>query len=81
MSTMSTDSKDTLPAPGLENTNASGDVEKTLASDPKADIFSPGPPPDGGLAAWLVVLGGFCTVFASFGWINCEKSHCHMLSS
>ncbi|OAA54055.1 monocarboxylate permease-like protein [Cordyceps fumosorosea ARSEF 2679] len=30
-----------------------------------------GPPPDGGTAAWLAVLGGFCTVFASFGWINC----------
>ena len=27
--------------------------------------------PDGGLQAWLVVLGAFCTVFASFGWINC----------
>ncbi|UKZ53021.1 hypothetical protein TrVGV298_006808 [Trichoderma virens] len=30
-----------------------------------------GPPPDGGMEAWLVVLGGFCSVFASFGWINC----------
>ncbi|KAF2464801.1 putative MFS transporter [Lindgomyces ingoldianus] len=27
--------------------------------------------PDGGVEAWLVVAGGFCTVFASFGWINC----------
>jgi hypothetical protein len=31
----------------------------------------PGPPPDGGLQAWLAVAGGFCIVFASFGWINC----------
>ncbi|KAL9564076.1 hypothetical protein ACKAV7_011789 [Fusarium commune] len=30
-----------------------------------------GPPPDGGLEAWLVVAGGFCANFASFGWINC----------
>ncbi|KAF4428238.1 monocarboxylate transporter 2 [Fusarium acutatum] len=30
-----------------------------------------GPPPDGGLQAWLVVTGGFFAVFASFGWINC----------
>ncbi|KAM0347549.1 hypothetical protein ACHAP4_011312 [Fusarium culmorum] len=30
-----------------------------------------GPPPDGGLEAWSVVAGGFCAVFASFGWINC----------
>ena len=26
--------------------------------------------PDGGLAAWLVVLGGFCVSFCSFGWLN-----------
>ncbi|KAJ5105041.1 MFS transporter asaE [Penicillium alfredii] len=30
-----------------------------------------GPPPDGGLQAWLTVLGGFCCLFVSFGWINC----------
>lgn len=29
-------------------------------------------PPDGGFQAWLAVAGGFCTVFASFGWINCK---------
>ncbi|KAF2424426.1 monocarboxylate permease-like protein [Tothia fuscella] len=28
-------------------------------------------PPDGGFEAWMVILGAFCTVFASFGWINC----------
>ncbi|KAF2455321.1 putative MFS monocarboxylate transporter [Lineolata rhizophorae] len=27
--------------------------------------------PDGGLKAWLVVVGGFCCLFCSFGWINC----------
>ncbi|PKS12587.1 hypothetical protein jhhlp_000795 [Lomentospora prolificans] len=26
--------------------------------------------PDGGAAAWLVVLGAWCTLFCSFGWIN-----------
>ncbi|KAM0280547.1 hypothetical protein ACHAQH_003992 [Verticillium albo-atrum] len=26
--------------------------------------------PDGGLAAWLVVLGVWCTAFCSFGWVN-----------
>ncbi|KAJ5574608.1 monocarboxylate permease [Penicillium hetheringtonii] len=31
----------------------------------------PGPPPDGGLQAWLTVLGAFCGLFVSFGWINC----------
>lgn len=26
--------------------------------------------PDGGLKAWSVVLGGWCCLFTSFGWIN-----------
>jgi len=26
--------------------------------------------PDGGMVAWLVVLGAWCTSFCSFGWIN-----------
>ncbi|CAK7225252.1 hypothetical protein SBRCBS47491_005824 [Sporothrix bragantina] len=26
--------------------------------------------PDGGLAAWMVVLGTWCTSFCSFGWLN-----------
>jgi MFS family permease len=32
---------------------------------------SPSPFPDGGRKAWLVVLGAWCCMFASFGWINC----------
>lgn len=28
--------------------------------------------PDGGLAAWLVVVGAWCTSFCSFGWLNSE---------
>jgi hypothetical protein len=27
-------------------------------------------PPDGGAAAWLVVLGAWCCSFSSPGWIN-----------
>ena len=27
--------------------------------------------PDGGFDAWFCVVGGFCTIFASLGWINC----------
>lgn len=26
--------------------------------------------PDGGRAAWLVILGNWCTSFCSFGWVN-----------
>lgn len=44
-----------------------GKDEVAPPAGPDADA-----PPDGGLDAWLTVAGGFCTVFASFGWINCE---------
>jgi hypothetical protein len=30
--------------------------------------------PDGGMIAWLVVLGAWCTSFCSFGWINSMSS-------
>ncbi|PYI11581.1 MFS general substrate transporter [Aspergillus sclerotiicarbonarius CBS 121057] len=28
-------------------------------------------PPDSGFAAWMTVVGGFCSMFVSFGWTNC----------
>lgn len=37
-----------------------------LNSTPDPDIF-----PDGGFVAWLCIAGGWCTVFSSFGWVNC----------
>jgi hypothetical protein len=44
------------------------DSEKAQPSQPTqphgADI------PDGGLAAWLVVAGVWCTSFSSFGWLS-----------
>jgi hypothetical protein len=42
---------------------------------PKIESTGPNPDdfPDGGFQAWLVVVGGFCAVFSSFGWINCER--------
>ncbi|KAI0506251.1 major facilitator superfamily domain-containing protein [Xylaria bambusicola] len=36
------------------------------ATKPAADAG----PPDGGLTAWLVVLGGWCCSFSSPGWVN-----------
>ncbi|KAL4781315.1 major facilitator superfamily domain-containing protein [Aspergillus varians] len=44
--------------------------------DEKAGSAAPGQPswgqkpPDGGLEAWLVIVGNWCTSFCSFGWIN-----------
>ena len=54
-----------------DKSTPSDDIEPAPEETPKPSDF--GPPPDGGLQAWLVVAGGFCTVFASFGWINCEN--------
>ncbi|KAK5168867.1 uncharacterized protein LTR77_006176 [Saxophila tyrrhenica] len=46
-----------------------GTPEKPQGPPPGA--FDPRQNPDGGLKAWLCVLGGFCSLFCSFGWINC----------
>lgn len=60
----------------LKQQDAAADVEKSPSQQQQQGASTEpdfGPPPNGGLAAWMVVLGGFCTVFASFGWINCIK--------
>jgi hypothetical protein len=46
--------------------------EKSVAAGPVPATPVIGPPPDGGTQAWLVVLGAFCGLFVSFGWINCK---------
>ncbi|EXJ96412.1 hypothetical protein A1O1_01538 [Capronia coronata CBS 617.96] len=50
---------------------------RTLAETEAEDTEKSSPPgipgndgPDGGVAAWLVVLGVWCTSFCSFGWLN-----------
>lgn len=39
-------------------------------SGPPKAAWGGKPAPDGGLTAWLVILGAWCTSFCSFGWIN-----------
>jgi hypothetical protein len=54
----------------MEKGNTSYDDDENqmhISSGPDPAAF-----PDGGFQAWLAVAGGFCTIFASFGWINCE---------
>lgn len=50
-----------------------GDIEQAVSEKPQGPppgAFDPRQNPDGGLKAWLTVLGGFCALFCSFGWIN-----------
>jgi hypothetical protein len=55
------------------------DPELEVSPEPPTEIarnVAPGGPdprpfPDGGFEAWFCVAGGFCTLFASLGWINC----------
>lgn len=39
--------------------------------DPPVNPMHPSAFPDGGLEAWLCVVGGFFALLVSFGWINC----------
>ncbi|KAK7705989.1 hypothetical protein SLS57_009906 [Botryosphaeria dothidea] len=63
-----------------------GDAEKGGPPHaPQNPMMDPKSFPDGGLDAWLCVLGGFCALFCSFGWINCigvfqEYYQTHQLS-
>ena len=45
------------------------DSEKVQGTESTA-VPGPGDPPDGGIQAWLVVLGGWCCNFSSLGFIN-----------
>ena len=45
-------------------------LDEEKISTPKASPFI-SDPPDGGIKAWSVVLGAWCCLFASFGWVNC----------
>lgn len=64
--------------PQVEAEPQSGDLEKNAATvnekptGPLTGAFDPRDNPDGGLDAWLVVLGGCCCLFCSFGWVNCK---------
>jgi len=61
-----------LVGPGADE---SADAEKAVAAGPQQPAqtggFDPADFPDGGLRAWLVVFGGWCGLFCTFGLINC----------
>lgn len=51
--------------PRNEDTEAAVDAPETVSP------FHPSQFPDGGRDAWLCLLGSFCCLFCSFGWLNC----------
>ncbi|KJR84280.1 monocarboxylate transporter [Sporothrix schenckii 1099-18] len=60
-----------------KNSGAPNSDDDDKADDDKNGVAAPaqgpspfGDAPDGGLKAWLVVLGAWATSFCSFGWIN-----------
>ena len=61
------------PVTEIPKTITPADLEKvptstqTPAAAPAVDVSQF---PDGGTKAWLTVVGGFCCLFVSFGWIN-----------
>ena len=61
--------------PETETQPQGGDLEKAVSGSapPVLALTDPRSFPDGGLQAWLVVCGGFCCLFCSFGWINCRE--------
>lgn len=67
-----TNEKTALPDDDKQNDS---DTEQGISEKPQGPppgTWDPRQNPDGGRQAWLCVLGGFCTLFCSFGWINCE---------
>lgn len=59
-----------FPEPEIE---AEADLERSnvIPKSVSHGGTNPADFPDGGLEAWLVVLGGWFALFCSFGWINC----------
>jgi len=65
-----------FPMDGFTRDNSSSDrvsfintKSKELPDDQESGEIVDGPP-DGGLRAWLVVLGAWCSMFCTYGWIN-----------
>ncbi|KAH6686659.1 riboflavin transporter MCH5 [Plectosphaerella plurivora] len=66
---MAPELRDDDVTPDAEKDVSTGTEEASAAAAPSG--FNPEDFPDGGLRAWLVVLGGFCSLFCTFGLVNC----------
>lgn len=71
--TMSSGSTEVAVSRGSYDDKQKQDVENQPQAPPsKPSMMDPSSFPDGGFEAWGTVLGGFCALFVSFGWINCK---------
>ncbi|KAH9229789.1 hypothetical protein K456DRAFT_569296 [Colletotrichum gloeosporioides 23] len=60
------------PSPAVDGQDAKKDGDAPAAPPAAAAPgFNPADFPDGGTQAWLVVFGGWCALFCTFGLINC----------
>ncbi|KAF4919343.1 MFS transporter asaE [Colletotrichum viniferum] len=60
------------PSPAVDGQDAKKDGNAAAAPPAAAAPgFNPADFPDGGTQAWLVVFGGWCALFCTFGLINC----------
>lgn len=61
----------------ISNSDSKSGVPSILQDQETANTKQPKPregdAPDGGTAAWLVVLGAWCVSFCSFGWLNSKN--------
>ncbi|KAL9089756.1 MAG: hypothetical protein Q9165_005550 [Trypethelium subeluteriae] len=56
--------------PSAHEKHAENDAQPGLAAPAASAPIDPGPPPNGGVRAWLYVLGGFMLFFNSWGILN-----------
>lgn len=55
---------------GGRGTGVSGLAERVLSRTTSKSSFNPGPPPDGGLRAWVTVATGHLVIMNTWGYIN-----------
>jgi hypothetical protein len=72
------------PPADLPSSAVSNDSTVMEKSDAGMEVQDPETPkswssgdsaPDGGLQAWLMVLGAWCALFCTFGWINSTSTY------
>ena len=63
------DGKDALPRPSIDSKRPT--LSRVASRITTHSITDPGPPPDGGLQAWVQVAMSWLSVVATWGWVNC----------